>query len=74
MNFVVQLVIAIVLAVISYVLAPKPAKPQPGTLQGVPIADQGTPIAVVFGTRLVKQPVVTWWGDVRTEAIRVKSK
>ena len=64
----------VVLTLVSAALAPKP-KPenaQPGTIgdKDVPTASESTPIPVVFGTVLLQQPNVVWWGDVKTTAIK----
>lgn len=38
----------------------------------VPTATEGRPIPVLFGTRLIENPNVVWWGDLRTVAIKSK--
>lgn len=59
---------------ISYALAPKPAQPPKPTLEDfdLPTAEEGRPIPVVFGTVWVSGPNILWYGDLDTEAIRVK--
>ena len=66
-----QLVIAIVMALISIYLAPKPSTPKPAQLSegDVPTAEEGKEIAVVFGDVLVKESNVVWYGDMRTQPI-----
>lgn len=59
-----SLLISIVLTVLSYVLRPKPQRPEADRDIQVPEARQGKPIPVVFGTRFVNDPSVVWWGDV----------
>ena len=51
-----QLAIAIVVAVISYALQPRPKMPVPAaaTEMDNPTASAGTPLPVVFGTMTVK--------------------
>lgn len=51
-----QLAIAIVMAVISYALQPRPKMPVPAaaTEMDNPTASAGTPLPVVFGTMTVK--------------------
>jgi hypothetical protein len=73
-TWVIQFIIWAATTAVSYFLAPKPTKPQPGTLQNFPVADQGTPIAVLMGRRIVKQPTCVWWGDVRTTPIKSSGK
>jgi len=72
----VQLVLAIVLAAISYALAPKPPTPPTPTLRDInlPTAEEGRPIPVVFGTVTVKGPNVIWYGDLSTSAIKKGGK
>lgn len=64
----------IVTSVLSAWLAPRPKMQdaQPGTIgdKDIPMASMDAPIPVVFGTRVVSQPNVVWWGDVRADAIR----
>ena len=58
---------------ISRALAPKPAAPPPGDITGsVPTAEAGKAIPVLFGTRILSQPNVVWWGDVLAEPIYAK--
>jgi len=69
-----QLAIAIVLAYISYLLAPKPEAPQPHSLKDfdVPSVDPAKEIVVIFGTGWLKDPNVTWYGDLGTKSIKTK--
>jgi len=62
-------------SVIGMLLAPKPPKPAaptPGNLD-VPVAESGKPIPVLFGTRVIRQANVVWYGDVKTTEIRQSS-
>lgn len=73
-TYVVVWVIAIVA---SYYAAQRKARggePQPGQIgdQNIPIASMDAPIPVVFGTRILSQPNVIWWGDATVEPIRRK--
>lgn len=74
MNFVFQLVLLVVSYFVSAALAPKPPKPKPAALSefDVPVAEQGRSISVVFGTKLIKDPNVIWYGDLRTTPIQQK--
>ena len=74
MNFIVQIVIAIISAYVSWALAPKPPAPKPATMDDfdVPKAEEGTPIGVVFGSVIIKAPTLAWWGDLSTEKIKTK--
>lgn len=68
--WVVQLIIAIVVAVISYALTPKPKTPAGQKAQDItsPTTDAGSPIQVVFGRMKVRNPnVLGYGGDYTTE-------
>lgn len=64
----------IVTTVLSALLAPRPRvqDAQPGQIgdKDIPMASQDAPIPVLFGTRVLSQPNVVWWGDVRVIPIR----
>lgn len=38
----------------------------------IPTATEGRPIPTLFGTRLIEDPNVVWWGDLRADAIKSK--
>jgi hypothetical protein len=75
MSFFVQILIAIVLAVVSYMLAPKPKRPKPGPVAEIenPTADAGRPIPVVFGTVTIKGPNFLWYGDKDVRSFQIKA-
>lgn len=68
----------IVTSVLSALLAPRPKVKNavPGQIgeKDIPMASADAPIPVVFGTRVISQPNVVWWGDVYTVPIREKVK
>lgn len=72
--FWVQLILLVVSSIVSYALRPKPPVPKPAALEDfdIPVAEQGRPIPVVFGTILLTGPNVLWYGDLRTSAIKEK--
>jgi len=67
----------VVTTVLSALLAPRPKvqDAQPGQIgeKDIPMASQDAPIPVLFGTRVLSQPNVVWWGDVRVVPIRRSS-
>lgn len=70
----VQLILLVVSYIVSAALAPKPPKPKPAALNDfdIPMAEQGRPIPVVFGTVLLTGANVMWYGDLRTTPIKSK--
>jgi hypothetical protein len=64
--------IFVVTLVLAYAFMPKPQMQKPpgiGDIQA-PTAEVGRVIPVLFGTRDIEGPNVTWWGDVKTKAIK----
>lgn len=72
----VQIAQAIAMMVVSYAITasmqPKPEAPKEGKLE-VPIADEGSPVPVVFGTVIIKKSNVLWYGDSSTTPIYTKA-
>lgn len=71
------IVIWIVTTALSVLLAPRPKvqgknDAQPGQIgdKDIPMASQDAPIPVLFGTRVLSQPNVVWWGDVSVTPIQ----
>lgn len=56
----------VVTIIVGIALAPKNKVPTqaPGELGGIATAEAGKTIPVVFGTRIIQQPNVVWWGDL----------
>lgn len=75
LGFWAQIAVSVAISFVSSILlsatAPKAAKPEPGSLD-VPTTDEGEYLAEVFGTILVKRPVIAWYGNRFTVAIRKK--
>lgn len=73
-SWIIYIVVMVISTVLQIVLRPKPNVPHvlPGQVNNVPIAEQGKPIPVVFGTRYVRQPNVVWWGLARPVPIMRK--
>jgi len=70
--FWVQLILLVVSYFVSAALAPKPPQPKSAALEDfdIPVAEQGRPIPVVFGTVLITGANVLWYGDLRTTPIK----
>lgn len=68
----VQLIVSFVMMVVSSALTAasmqKPKDPEAGELD-VPTADEGGNVPVIFGTVIVKNSNVVWYGDARTTPI-----
>jgi hypothetical protein len=71
------LLVWVVTTVLSALLAPRPKvqDAQPGQIgeKDIPMASQNAPIPVLFGTRVLSQPNVVWYGDVQVQPIRKSS-
>lgn len=69
-----QIALWVASTVLSYLLSPKPkvTNAQVETDIDAPIAEVGTEIPVLFGTREISAPNVVWYGDLRTVAIKKK--
>jgi uncharacterized membrane protein len=69
-----QIFILVISAILSYALAPKPPQPKPASIEDfdVPVAEEGRPIPVVFGTVTLTGANVLWYGDLRSTPIKSK--
>lgn len=58
----------------TFALRPKPQSRPPAGLSEIkaPTADDGREIPVLFGCRYLRGPNVVWYGDLKTDPIRVK--
>lgn len=70
-----QFAFAIIMLIASYALRPKQPPPQAATIDEIkiPTSSSSDPVPIVFGSRKVT-PNVLWYGDLRTSAIKEKSK
>lgn len=76
MPFLAQILVAIAMMVLSYVLTPKAKTPRSeSTAEDMddPTCEAGKPIAVIFGTVTIKSPNILWWGDKRMHEYDVKA-
>ena len=72
--FLVSLLIAVAVSVVSYLLAPKPKPPKPEAAKQMedPTAEAGIERPVIFGTMLLKSPNCMWFGDKFMHTRKVK--
>lgn len=71
--WVVQLVVAVAVSAISYLLAPKPKGPGPAKDLENPTADASRPRPVLFGTKTIKGLNLLWFGDKKKRSYKVKA-
>lgn len=69
-----MMVVAIISALVSFFFM-KPPQPPNQDENSVEIPDTkiGTPIGVLFGRRMIKEPKVAWWGEVKIVKVKVSS-
>jgi hypothetical protein len=67
-----NIVIGILSYAIQLALTPKPPNAKPKSLEDfqAPTAEEGREIPVVFGTADIADPNVTWYGDLKRQAIK----
>ncbi|TGT72901.1 hypothetical protein EN802_13560 [bacterium M00.F.Ca.ET.159.01.1.1] len=67
-----NIVIGILSYAIQLALTPKPPNAKPKSLEDfqAPTAEEGREIPVVFGTSDIQDPNVTWYGDLKRDAIK----
>lgn len=64
-----QLLIGLAIAVVGYLIMPKPKPPKPPAVKDMesPTAEAGRPMPVIFGTVTVKGSNIIWYGEKRTQ-------
>lgn len=71
--YAIYLVVFIALTAAAYLLTPKPKNQNTVTKPDkvdIPVAEIGTKLPVVFGTRMIDSPNLVWYGNVRIEEIK----
>lgn len=71
LNLLYSFVAMIVSSALTSLLAPKPEAPVAGQLD-VPTAREGDSVMVMFGTNIIKQSNVIWYGHPFTKDIKSK--
>jgi len=71
---VVQLVVAVALAVLAHLFSPKPSDPKSDATRDLeaPTADAGRPVPVIFGEMTVKGPNCLGYWEISKETVKVK--
>jgi len=67
----VAIVISAISLYVAYTQTPRAPEAQPPILDisNTPTAEEGIPIPVVFGTRVLKNSNVVWYGDLKYEKV-----
>lgn len=74
LTILIQIAIAIALAYVSYLLAPKPKQKNAATQDlEAPTSEAGRPIPVIFGNGTLKSPNCLGYWDVSTTTQKVKA-
>lgn len=74
MVFFLNLLIALALMVVAYLIMPKPKQQSPETEDmDDPVAEAGKPLPVLFGTKTVKGLNALWFGDKSYRKRKVKA-
>ncbi len=74
-GFLVALLVAVALSIISYAITPRPKAPKPEAAKQLedPVAEAGIERPVPFGTIIVTQLNVLWFGDKSMREYQVKA-
>jgi len=74
-SLLIQVAIAVVINVVAYVLMPKPKGPKPEAVTQLesPTVSAGKPFPVIFGTVLIKDPNICWFGEKGTNVYEVNA-
>lgn len=72
-NFLIQLLVAVVLLTISFLLIPRPKVSKPNEVQDLesPTSESGRPQPVVFGTQPIESANVLWFGEKSTKKVKI---
>lgn len=73
-GYIVYGVVSLLLTVASIFLRPSQKAPKTKAEDSqIPAPVPGAKIPVLFGTRLIESPNVVWYGDMKTQPIKLKS-
>lgn len=73
--WIIQLIIAVVMLVVSYAMMPRPKQPKPeaATQADNPVAEAGKEMGVLFGTLTIKEANVLDFNDKYVRTYQVKA-
>ena len=57
--------------VTEWLMKTKPEKEEASTPMTAPSVQDGINIPVLFGSRMIKSPMIAWWGDVGITKVEV---
>jgi preprotein translocase subunit YajC len=74
-GFLITLLVAVVMLIVSYILMPKPKAPKPQAAQQMdnPVAEAGIERPVIWGTGIIKELNCLWFGDKRLHEYEIKA-
>ena len=58
-------------AAAAFFLGGKPPPQSPDTPLSAPSVEEGSNVYVLFGSRMIKAPLVAWWGDVNIIKVEI---
>lgn len=69
-----MILMAIAMALLTFLLTPRPKLPklQPEKSIDVPETDVGRPLPVIFGTVIIRNPNVVWFGHLKIKRVKKK--
>lgn len=74
-GWLVALLISVAVSIASYIIMPKPKAPKPEAAKELenPVSEAGIPVKVVFGSKLIKDPNIIWYGEKTIRTYKVKA-
>lgn len=72
MNFIFALFALVASAALQVLMTPKPTKPEPASIDDfdLPIAEEGTPVPVIFGDVWIDSYQILWYGNLNTSEVK----
>ena len=75
MAWFIQLLVALAINIVAYLIMPKPKQAKPPAAQDMdnPTAEAGRPIPVIFGEITITGTNILWFGDKSKQTLKVKA-